>query len=93
MTDKYSNGVRSGNPFPTTKPNEFISGKSGSIYKWGINSKKKVYPIIAEKFWVVARDYIIYENNAKELILTSTEFSPEDWKLLDLYKQVKQKSK
>jgi hypothetical protein len=81
------------NPFPTTKVNEFISGKSGSIYKWGTSIQKRVYPIIADKFWVVARDYIIYENNAKELILTSTEFSPEDWKLLDLYKQVKQKSK
>ncbi len=81
------------NPFPTTKANEFISGKSGSIYKWGTTIKKRVYPIIAERFWVVARDYIIYENNNKELILTSTEFSPEDWKLLDLYKQVKQKSK
>lgn len=81
------------NPFPTTKVNEFISGKSGSIYKWGTTIKKRVYPIIAEKFWVVARDYIIYENYKKELILTSTEFSPEDWKLLDLYKQVKQKNK
>lgn len=81
------------NPYPTTKPNEFISGKSGSIFKWGPSIKKKVYPILADKFWVVARDYIIYENKSKELILTNTEFSPEEWKLLDLYKQVRDKSK
>lgn len=81
------------NPFPTTKANEFISGKSGSIYRWGTSISKKIYPILAEKFWVVARDYILYENNSQELILTSTEFSPEEWKLLELYKQVKQKNK
>ena len=77
------------NPFPTSKENEFISGKSGMIYKWGPGISKKNFPIIAEKFWVVARDNIIYENKKKELILTSSEFTEEDWKLIELYNKSK----
>jgi hypothetical protein len=77
------------NPFPTSQANQFISGKSGSIYKWGPGITKKTLPILAEKFWVVARDFIVYENKKKELILTSTEFTEEDWKILELYNKTK----
>ena len=77
------------NPNPTSKIGEFISGKSGNIYKWGFGIPKKTLPIISDRFWVVARDFIVYENKNKELILSSTEFTDEDWKLLDLYDKTK----
>ncbi|MBE7412784.1 MAG: hypothetical protein HS129_12125 [Leptospiraceae bacterium] len=79
------------NPWSTTKKNEFISGNGDSVYKWGPGKKKQIYPIICERFWGVARDHIIYENKKNELILANTEFSLEDWKILDLYKEVKKK--
>lgn len=79
------------NPWQTTKKNEFLSGTDGHIYKWGVSVKKRTFPILCERFWGVARDYIIYENKEKELILANTEYSQEDWKLLDIYKKIEKK--
>lgn len=79
------------NPWSTTKRNEFISGYGDTVYRWGPGKKKQVYPIICERFWGVARDHIVYENKKGELVLANTEFSPDDWKILDLYKQIKKK--
>ncbi|MCE9500092.1 MAG: hypothetical protein K8R21_06295, partial [Leptospira sp.] len=79
------------NPWKTTKKSEFISGSGDSVYKWGPATKKQIFPMICERFWGVARDHIVYENKKGDLVLSNTEFTPDEWKILDLYKQMKKK--
>jgi hypothetical protein len=76
------------NPWPTSNLDEFISGQNGQLYLWGPGKAKKNLPLIAERFWVVARDQIIYEDFNGDLVLTNSTFSEDDWHILDLYKQV-----
>ncbi|MDX1960106.1 MAG: hypothetical protein SFU98_16175 [Leptospiraceae bacterium] len=79
--------------FPTSTKGEFIANDSGNIFVWGNGKPKKNLPILTESFWVVARNGIIFEDDKKELILSSMSFTEEDWEYLNLYKKVDEESK
>jgi hypothetical protein len=76
-------------PWPTMQANEFISGYEGEIFRWKEGDIIKTYPLLADRFWVAARDHIIYEDRNNELVISNLEFSEGDYKLLDQYRQTK----
>lgn len=69
--------------------NLFVSQYNGQLFEWGIGKQKKALPLLTENFLIVARDQILYEDKQKNLILTNYFFTEEDWKMLDLYKMIK----
>ncbi|MEM4271459.1 MAG: hypothetical protein QXO70_05210, partial [Candidatus Pacearchaeota archaeon] len=69
--------------------NLFVSQNNGQLFEWEVGKQKKSLPILTENFLIVARDQILYEDKERNLILTNYFFTEEDWKMLDLYKMVK----
>lgn len=89
----FSITLREIEPWKTSNKKDFLSFYNRSIYKWSPGTKKVEYPLLCERAWGVARDYIIYENKIGELVLANTAYSEEDWAVLDLYKEVKKQIK
>ena len=77
------------NPWPTSLQTEFISSFDGEVFRWNLEGKVKYFPLFAEKFWIAARDQIIYEDINKELVIGSLEFTETEQRLLELYRQTK----
>lgn len=79
------------NSWPMSTSDRFIAGHKGQLFIWGKEEPKKHIPILANHFWIVARDQIAYEDGEGKLVLTSNSFTEEDWKALDVYRMIKNK--
>jgi hypothetical protein len=77
------------NPWPTSVSNEFISSYEGELFRWNSEGKIKHLPIFAQKFWIAARDQIIYEDLNNELVIGSLEFTEIETRLFEMYRQTK----
>jgi hypothetical protein len=93
LGSSFSIEVDQMNPWETSKKEEFFSGKDGTVFSWGPLMKKRYYPILCRRFWGVARDHIVYENNNGEIVLSNMVFTPEEWKYLQLYQEISEKKK
>jgi hypothetical protein len=76
--------------WPMASNEEFLSLQNGFIVQWG-PGKKKNLPILTNRFWLAARDQIIYEDLDNNLLLIDMVFSEADWNSLELYKDLVEK--
>ncbi|WCL49422.1 hypothetical protein [Leptospira sp. GIMC2001] len=88
----FSITLREVEPWKLTTKNDFLSFYNNTIFSWGPMLPRKEFPLLCERAWGVGRDHIIYENKIGELVLANMAYSEEDWKVLELYKQVKKQS-
>jgi hypothetical protein len=89
LAGKTSVDIDKTTPWPSMQADEFISGHEGEIFRWKEGKTLKTYPLLAERFWVAARDHIIYEDKNNELVISNLEFSETDYRLLNQYRQTK----
>jgi len=76
------------NPWPIST-GEFISGDADGIYLWKKGSDPKRCPVLYDRFWGID-DKIIYENS-EGLFTSDPTFTEEEWELVNLMKQVKER--
>ncbi|MCB1141337.1 MAG: hypothetical protein H7A24_14425 [Leptospiraceae bacterium] len=88
LSRKISIGPEETISWPISVPDEFISTDKGTLFLWTVGKKRKRYPILASRFWVAARDQIIYEDKLNDLVLVNLDFSETDWRTLELYKNL-----
>ncbi|MCB1192715.1 MAG: hypothetical protein H7A23_06810 [Leptospiraceae bacterium] len=89
ISDGFKINKRKLYSWQSLKVHEFISsGEKGIIVKWGVDLPVRALPLICERFWGVARDQILYESKTGELALSDGMYGDEDWKLLNIYKQL-----
>ncbi|TGK08012.1 hypothetical protein EHO59_02630 [Leptospira semungkisensis] len=79
------------NPWKLPAKNEFVSNYSGKVHLWGPSRKSQVLPLMCERIWVVDQNRILCENETKEFYITGLDFPQEDWTILKLYEESRDK--
>ncbi|WP_423789825.1 hypothetical protein [Leptospira wolffii] len=79
------------NPWKLPTKNEFISNYSGKVHLWGPLRKSQVLPVLCERIWLVDQNKLLCENELGELYLTHLDFPQEDWTLLKMYEEARDK--
>lgn len=92
ITSGFTITVRELEPWKMTGKNDFLSFYGNTVFKWGPMVPRKEFPLLCERGWGVARNMIVYENQEGELILSNTNYTEEEWLVLDLYSEVKKKA-
>ena len=76
---------------PTKNKNEFISGNEEGVFIWKDGNNPQQCPVLYQKFWGIG-DAILYENEKGQLLQSNYEYTPEEWKLIGLLKQIRSKN-
>ncbi|MGJ4745846.1 hypothetical protein ACQV5M_05755 [Leptospira sp. SA-E8] len=79
------------NPWKLPGKNEFVSNYSGKVHLWGPSRKSQVLPLLCERIWLVDQNKVLCENEKGGLYLTNLDFPEEDWRILKLYEEARDK--
>ncbi|EQA44392.1 hypothetical protein LEP1GSC050_3239 [Leptospira broomii serovar Hurstbridge str. 5399] len=91
VTKLFTVSRKESNPWKLNAKNEYLSNYSGKVHLWGPLRKSQVLPLLCERTWIVHPEKILCETEVGGLYLTGLEFTDDDWTLLKLYEEVRNK--